>query len=493
MRRFATALRSRAIARFDQEADSWGPGWIRWPVGRVGWVIAALLVVKLIVTTWNCAVFDGITYDQRGLHVPRVRSAGLATEGRSYNPPLYYMAAAPTLGVYAIQDAAKGRTEVPKEVKRRRDYELLATLRWSNLGYLAAFYLAWIGCIFPRLIGDRRRTLIATLVLLAMPGYQKLATMAHPDNAFSALTAIGIATWLVLRDDVRPPGRRVYVLAVVAGLIALTRPFGVLPCAALLVACLLLSGTELGYKTLAFGRRAIACIAVTAALAGAWPAYQITQQGRLSDVYLDSYLEPYLPHRPGFDRVNYFLSFYPGDLLVIPNRNVRDLDVVNDEFHNKYGNSFWTLLYAETWSDHWLYFSGRYQVENKIWPKRVMLFAALGTIPLLLLGFARGVRLSMQRIRRWRSEPEWDKALFMLGLLALGVAMYLMWHLTDGLTPGKNSSVKFIYNAYLYPVGLAIAFLGPLRRFEDKLWPGYAILLFVVSLPSVFFVPRWML
>ena len=27
-------MRSREIARFDQEADSWGTGWIRWPVGR---------------------------------------------------------------------------------------------------------------------------------------------------------------------------------------------------------------------------------------------------------------------------------------------------------------------------------------------------------------------------------------------------------------------------------------------------------------------------
>src|SRR5690606_3805765 len=158
-------------------------------------------------------------------------------------------------------------------------------------------------------------------------------------------------------------------------------------------------------------------------------------------VYKDSYLEPYLPHRPGFDRVDYFLSFYAIDLLRIPNRTVRELDVVNDEFHNQYGNSFWTLLYSETWGDHWLYFSGRYQVENKTGPKRVLLGAALATIPLMLLGFGRGVATSLQRIRRWRRESDPDKALFMVGLLACGIVLYLTWHLTDGLTPGKNSSV----------------------------------------------------
>src|SRR5690606_2444263 len=158
-----------------------------------GWLIAAMLIVKLAVSAWNCAVFDGITYDQGDLHIPRVRSAGLATEGRAYNPPLYYLAAAPTLAVHALRgDIESTDAKEKKRMRRGRDRQLLRALRWSNLGYLAMFYVAWIGCIFPRLIGDRRRTWIAALVLLALPGYQKLAAMAHPDNAFAALTAVGI-------------------------------------------------------------------------------------------------------------------------------------------------------------------------------------------------------------------------------------------------------------------------------------------------------------
>src|SRR5690606_26290251 len=140
----------------------------------------------------------------------------------------------------------------------------------------------------------------------------------------AALTAVGIAAWLVIRDDVRPPGRRVYMIAIIAGLVALTRPFGVLPCGALLVACLLLSGREHGFASTAFVRRAAGCLAVGLALAGSWPAYQVAQEGQLSKVYKDSYLEPYLPHRPGFDRVNYFLTFHVDDLLQIPNRTVQE-------------------------------------------------------------------------------------------------------------------------------------------------------------------------
>lgn len=485
---------ARLFARFDAESDRWGPGWLRWPVGRAGWVVAVMLIIKLAITAWNCAVFDGITYDQGDLHVPRARDAGLGTDGRAYNPPLYYMATAPTLAVHAIQDRLRdGDEPLTAKQRKQRDYQLLGTLRWTNLGYLALFYLAWIGAILPRLIRDRRRAWIAALVLLAMPGYQKLAAMAHPDNALSSLTALGIATWLVLRDDERPLGRRIYLLAALAGLVALTRPFGVLPCGALLVACVLMLAREHGWRSREFLGRVAACSALIAALAGSWPAAQLATQGNLAPVYKHSYLEHYLPHRADFDRVGYFLTFHIDDLLDVPNRRLNERDTVHDYYHNEYGNSFWTLLYSEIWGDHWLYFSGRHEVENKAVFKRVMLAAALPTIPLMLLCFARGVVTCSGRIRRWRAEPEADSALFILGFLALGAALYLTWHLTDGLTPGKNSSVKFIYNAYLCPIALSLAFVAPLSRVEGRAWPYYAGALFVISLPVVFFVPRWLL
>jgi 4-amino-4-deoxy-L-arabinose transferase-like glycosyltransferase len=345
----------------------------------------------------------------------------------------------------------------------------------------------------PRLITDPRRAWIATLLLLAVPGYQKLAAMVHPDNALSAVTALGIAVWLILRDDSRPPGWRVLGLALCAGLVTLTRPFGILPGAALLVACAVLVVRE--RRTLDSGTfaRVIACAAITGALAMSWPAYQVATLGRLSPVYKDSYIEPYLPHRPDFDRIGYFASFYPIELLEVPSRRLHDRDTEHDRFHNKYGNSFWTLLYSETWGEHWLYFSGRYNVENKLWAKRAILLAALPTIPLLLLGFARGIAAAAASILRWRREPDADKALFLTVFLALGVLMYLYWHLDAGLTPGKNSSVKFIYNAYLYPVGIALCFFAPASRFEMRGWPSYATILYVASLPLVFYLPRWLI
>lgn len=509
LRRGWQAVRDHVFARHDAATNTWSRGWLRWPTGAGGVVVTLLLIVKLAVTTWNCAVFDGSSYDEGGLHVPRARDGGIGTAGRSYNPPLYYMATLPAATRYAQLDAEKAEKEAAagtkkkrltrkqkqqaeKRQKKRDDY-LLGVLRWSNLGYLVIFYVAWIGAILPRLIADRRRAWLAMLVLLAIPGYQKLAAMVHPDNALSGITALGIAVWLVLRDDARPVGRRVYLLAICAGLVALTRPFGVLPCGALLVACGFLIARDHKVRSATFVNRMAISALLTTMLAASWPGYQLATLGRLSEVYEDHYLAPYLPHRPGFDRVGYFLSFHPVDLLEVPNRNLRELDTVNDKFHNKYGNSFWTLLYSETWGEHWLYFSGKYKTENKLWAKRVMLAVALPTIPLLLFAFFRGVAASVGRIRRWRSEAEPDTALFMLSFFVLAVAMYLYWHLTDGITPGKNSSVKFIYNAYIYPVGLALCFVAPLRKLEDRVWPPYAIVLFVASLPVVFYVPAWLL
>ena len=43
-------LRSRLFADFDASAERWGPGWLRWPVGRHGLLVAVLLVLKLAIT-----------------------------------------------------------------------------------------------------------------------------------------------------------------------------------------------------------------------------------------------------------------------------------------------------------------------------------------------------------------------------------------------------------------------------------------------------------
>ncbi|MEM7676659.1 MAG: hypothetical protein AAF449_11720, partial [Myxococcota bacterium] len=147
-------------------------------------------------------------------------------------------------------------------------------------------------------------------------------------------------------------------------------------------------------------------------------------------------------------------------------------------------NSFFTLMYSEVWGDHWLYYSGR-TGNKKQWPKRILFAVALPLILLLLWGWARTIGILM---RRRAFKTRWPVVVMALYALA-GFALYVSWQTQGGLSPGKNSGVKFIYNAYLFPLGLAFAFVRPMssRRFDA--WVAYGLLLNLVALPIAWYWP----
>ena len=453
------------------------PGWARH-------LIVFLLVVKMAATIWNSAVFDTGSYDRRH-HALRAEVGGLEATEMAYNPPPYYVPA------LVLGEKAKAR-------------ERLGLLRATNAVYLLLFYWCWLFVSIPRLLPDWRSALVAQTLLLALPGYQKLAAMVHPDNLLNALVAAFVAAWLWLS---RPrPGegaprpvqdRSLYALALLAGAVGLTRPFAAPAVAVFWVATLDVAARGLSVRSMTFVKRAVVVTALVGCVSTSWYVYRYAKVGVLGGAYDKDYIAKYEPHRAGFDFVHYFTSFYPVELLTTPNRNLPKVanralekeERAPDAFRNRFGNSFWTILYSETWGDHWLYFSGgkRYQ-DQKVWPKRQLFVLAFALIPLLGWRLLRGARDRLRDALRARRLT--DPFVLLLGLFGLGSAFYLWWQTGSGLTPGKNSSIKFIYNAYLYPLPLVVALSVPIAPRALVPWLFYALGLFAAALPIVVFWPK---
>jgi hypothetical protein len=458
-----------------------GPPWLKW-------VVLVLLTFKLAITASNAWLYPHGGYDAR-MHIARLRTGGLGLEGRAYNSPLYYI---PALLRTRSFDYEQGR-KIP-------DYELFGLMRWTNLAWLVLFYGCWVFGAFPRLFRDWRRRLAATLLLLGLPGYQKMAAFTHPDNALAALSALIFAVWLGMRerkvglipgsaaDAVPPDWRDILWLAIIGGLAANTRPFGILPAAAAWMVAILHGAKGRRWVDWGTFRRALAVTIIIGGFVLAWPISQLVRQGHLEDPYNHAYIDQYVARRPDFDFVAYYSSFYFGDLLEIPNRTVRKLDRESpDKYHNRYGNSFWTLLYSEFWGDHWVYFSGANYREKKVWPKRILFLYALPLSFLApLLWFRASWRIVRKAMRRiWACE----QGIYILTFFALGWFLFVYWQATGGLVPGKNSSVKFIYNAYHFPFGIALMFMQGMPRWSLTSFQVYLFGLFVIAIPVAVFVP----
>ncbi|MEM7676920.1 MAG: hypothetical protein AAF449_13030, partial [Myxococcota bacterium] len=207
-------------------------------------LLLVLLCVKLAATAWSSSTHQQIVYDQHH-HLERARSAGLKMSRMAYNPPLYYFAAAP------VQKSDRWRLRV---------------LKLTNVVWVGLFYIAWLFVILPRVIPQRRGQLIAGLLLLAIPGYQKLAAMVHPDNLHAALSAIALGAWLWFRRDIeKPPGARWRPLLIVGGLIGLaawTRPFSAATVAALSIALLVSMARGYGWNRKFWVRAFAVCVLI---------------------------------------------------------------------------------------------------------------------------------------------------------------------------------------------------------------------------------------
>lgn len=449
---------------------------------RLRALILVLVVAKLLITAWNAYAYAQRPYD-RGHHVLRAGSGGLLIDRTAYNGPFYYLPALPARAV------AEAMALAPRVVDRVS----LGALRWTNLVYLTLLYASWIYGIFPRVLPGAQAWAAASLVLLALPGFQKLAVMPHPDNMLASLTGVCLWLWLRLRERLRETRRSrsplplLAALAALCALLGLSRPFAVVPL--LVVWALTLRELACAYGWAS--RRFLAQAAVVSLVMGlpslAWQAARSLRSGSVTDVYPHGYLDEYRPHADAVRFLPYFTTFHLHSLLQRPNRTMTDLVESPTPYQNPLGNSFWTLAYSEIWADHWLYFSGGHRAEGKLGAKRVLLVAAL-PFSLLLAGRLLSGILALLR-RAWRRAPGIAPPLGLAVLVLLGFALYLYWQTGDGLTAGKNSSIKFIYVAHLFAPAITLAFYGEPAPWSLRVLTPYALLIFALALPIAIWLP----
>ena len=426
-------------------------------------LVIVLLCIKLAATVWATAVHKERVYDGDH-HRHRARSGGLAVDKMSYNPPLYYFPAIPF-----TSDGARMRV-----------------LRLTNIVWIAIFYIAWIGFILPRVIAQKRARAIVAILLLALPGYQKLAAMVHPDNLHAALSALAVAAWLGYSRRLIPSNpdrswRSLLGVSFAIGIAGWTRPFSAATVAALS------GGLTLSLvRGFGFSRRFLARLMVAGLLVGtvssSWYAYRWAATGKLGPAYRRGFQAKFERDRKDYDYVHYFSSFYLNDLLKKPYRTDRPRKPRARSVHN----SFFTLMYSEIWGDHWLYFSGKGGKDGKRWPKRILFVVALVLLPWLMVGWFRTAATFLRRRRRPKSALP---ALVMTVYAVGATALYLYWQMGDGLTPGKNSAVKFIYNAHIFPLALTLAFLVPMGRRCLDAWLVYALILYAAALGVAVYWP----
>ncbi len=429
-------------------------------------LLVLLLVLKLAISVWNAAVYPTREGYDHNHHAWRAKSAGLGVAKMTYNPPLYYLPVLPRLDKTTSANA------------------LMDQLRRMNVGYLAVFYVAWVFFIFPRMLPDPRAATIAGIILLAFPGYQKCAAMVHPDNLLMALSATSFAFWLWMERQPKVPLWSSLLLGLLSGLTGMTRPFSVVPVLVTWALNLREAFRNAGRRffSASFLGRAAAVTLIVGVISSSWYVYRYARTGHVMNAYVDNYLKPFQPLKKDYDFRKYYTTFYYSKLLDTPNRHSTGTFTGKEKPSlHPMANTFFTIFYSETWGDHWLYFSGpRYQ-DEKIWPKRVLLVVALPLTLFLVLGFVVGVGRSLVHAVR---EREWISPRTATVAMAVGgFALYLYWQSGPALLPGKNSTIKFLYVAFLIPYLVAIAlWFRPRVRLYNAL-VALSLLVYAAALP----------
>lgn len=423
-------------------------------------IIATLLLMKAVVFMDNTETFSTKrTYDASH-HVWRARSAGLEMARMAYNSPLYYLPLLPWVDLNRFYEDGKPRKKALPGPKR--DFSLLDKLQILSALYVFGALLIWIYGILPMVVSSHRAWFLASLLLIGMPGFAKIAVMTHPDVLLlflSSLTFFLTIRWL----DRKPHFGRNLTLAVLAGLTGACRPFAIVP----MLLCWLLnvgmlvrdaglrsrsSGSGMWSGLVRLGTKVALVSVIAATLSGSWWAYRYIHTGTVMDAYKHRYMKPYQPLKEDYDYVHYYSTFYFTDLLDVPSR----ADVPRGPGTHPKGNSFWTQLYSEFWGDHFLQFSGpKMRVEGKLWVKRILFVLALPLSILVWLGIMRGtLRAAADAIRRRvLLHPRLSMAVAFWG----GFLLFMAWQGTAGLLPGKNSTIKFIYISWAIPFGVGTA------------------------------------
>jgi hypothetical protein len=488
------------------------------------YLIAILLCIKLLLLVWNAKVYDGRTY-QPEHHSDRALFAGLKPGKLSYDPPLYYLPArllSRPADVPLVERSSAEASDGPDVVRPKRATkqerafraELLNLLRYSNVLWIGLFYVAWIGYAFPRLLRGRHSWFLASLLLLAIPGYQKLAAMSHPDNSLAATSAVAVCCWLWLRErwleasantspasDAGKYTRHLLLFALAIGLVGLTRPLAVAYVASLTLVALVYAARFSAKRWNLLLPRAATVVLLVGLLSASWYVVRWHETGAVLASVRDEVTAQYQPLRAGFPFWRYFHTFYPGELWDAPNF------VLGREKDARAGNSsvagsFPSLLHSEIWGDHWLSFSGPNQKETKAWPKNLSMAVAYLTPLITPLLFAAWLwTLGGRVVELWRASAArglerlrglcatFEAELVLGSICLIGAALFLCWQTGPALMPGDNSSVKFIYVAAFFPAAIALPFTRPLERLPSLLLAGYFLCLYLAAFPVAMFYP----
>jgi len=420
-------------------------------------------------------------------------------------------------------------------------------LRYTNIFWVGLFYLTWIYYSFPRLLRGFQPWFLASLLLLVMPGYQKLGVMSHPDNMFAGTAGAAIAMWLYIRErwqartaaampieaapsEISPASRdaaasvpsadaaraadlaassqprlalsHLIGFALAIGLMALTRPFAAVPTAVLSVVCAVYVLRSARGSLLRQLPRLLLVGTIIGVMSVSWYAYRWKKSGEVTNAYRTGYISKFEKRRANFDYRSYYTTLNLHDLIVDPSRKMGDGEGVYAD--TPLANSFFTLLYSEIWGDQWLYFSGPKMRDNKVWPKRMLLVCALAVPPTMLVLGLLSLWALIGRIRKKAQDTSpspffrrlllllaaFEPELVLLSIALLGAALFVYWQGGPALLPGKNSTVKFIYIATLFPPAIALVFGRRLRPVVFNVLSGYFLVLYVVAYPVAMYWPQ---
>lgn len=466
-----------------QLESGWGPRTARW-------LVVVLFIAKVAVTFVNLENYDGYAYDAKH-HIWRV-TQGWEASPMAYNPPLYYV---PTFGMLDkdfadAKQVFRGTTTEERKAPLRR-------MRHMNAWLLVLTYAAWLFVVIPRFFESWTHRTLASVLILALPGFQKLAMSPHPDNLHATAAALLVAAWIWAwhrKESRLTAGERdrdwgeLALLVAFAVLAGWTRPFAVVTVGGFMGLAILHALRGRSPASGAFVARAAFVVVVGGIGASGWYVERYRTLGQVAPAYDDAYMKKFKPLQADFEFLPYFTSFHFDRLYAKPHRRMSTFDGTHEE-QWAVGNSFFTIAYSELWGDHWLIFTGnRRATDWKVWPKRTLFVAALPLTLFLVAGLIWAlVRIARTRWRELlRAPPDLTLGLYVVGSLAV----FLAWQTTGGLTPGKQSGIKFIYNAFWAPAACLLA-VYPLRR--PAALTGltlYTLVIFGIAMPLALYWPR---
>ncbi len=474
------------------------------------YLISVLLLLKLLVLGWNAYAYDGRTYDE-GRHEDRAVFAGLRPGELAYDPPLYYLPAGlATLpdGVTRAErfaaevEAPRGKRARIGKTERAFRAHLLDLLRYSNLLWVGGFYLGWIGYALPRLLGGfGDRWFLASLLLLTLPGFQKVAAMSHPENLLLAASTLSTCVWLRLREGgVQRPELWLAGFALATALVGLTRPTALVPVIVFTALGLVYARRLAGPTPSRWLPRAAALVLLVAAVSGSWYFIRYQRTGAVTEFMTQEAAERARASKAGFNYAGYFVSFRAKPLLATPHDGMGGEPDADGRVPRQ--DSFFTVLYSDVWGDHWLSFSGPKHREGKLWPKRTILTLALllPSLLALLLGFWARCAVTQARAL-WRATPggagarlaqlgaSLELELVLLSWSALGALLFVCWQAGPALLPGDQHSIKFIHVASLFAPATALLFMRELPKPVTTLLAAYLLLLYCAAFPVAMYWP----